>query len=59
MYKRHADLRNISLPVKEQDPDSGKMETIISSIQKMAIKKVVLYDETKIDTTKKVLSKLV
>lgn len=46
-YAKDADLLNISLPVKENKPDYKTMETLISAIQKLVIKEVVLYAERK------------
>lgn len=47
-YAKDADELNISLPVKEQQPDYELMETLISAIQKLVIKDVVLYTDRKI-----------
>ena len=47
-YAKDADELNISLPVKEQKPDYELMETLISAIQKLVIKDVVLYTNRKI-----------
>lgn len=46
-YAKDADALNISLPVKDNKPDYGTMETIISAIHKLVIKDVVLYVERK------------
>ena len=48
LYAKDADELNISLPVKEQKPDYELMETLISAIQKLVIKDVVLYTDRKI-----------
>lgn len=48
-YAKDADLLNISLPVKGQNPDYELMETLISAIQKLVIKDVVLYTNKKIN----------
>ena len=48
-YAKDADLLNISLPVKEKEPDYKIMETLISAIQKLVIKDVVLYVNKKIN----------
>ena len=42
-YAKDADMLNISLPIKQQEPDYRIMEIIISAIQKLVIKDVVLY----------------
>ncbi len=42
-YAKDADVLDISLPVKENNPDYDSMETIISAIHKLAIKDVHLY----------------
>ena len=55
-YAKDADELNISLPIKNNQPDYKSMETFISAIQKLVIKDVVLYADEKIDTTKKVVS---
>ena len=55
-YAKDADELNISLPIKNNQPDYKTMETFISAIQKLVIKDVVLYADEKIDTTKKVVS---
>lgn len=48
-YAKDADLLNISLPVKEKKPDFKIMEILISAIQKLVIKDVVLYVNNKIN----------
>jgi hypothetical protein len=48
-YAKDADLLNISLPVEEKKPDYKIMETLISAIQKLVIKDVVLYVNNKIN----------
>lgn len=55
-YAKDADELNISLPVKDNQPDYKTMEIFISAIQKLIIKDVVLYADSKILTTKKVVS---
>lgn len=50
-YAKDADLLNISLPVKEKEPDYKIMETLISAIQKLVIKDVVLYLNKKLEIT--------
>ncbi|MBR7797904.1 type I restriction endonuclease subunit R [Agaribacter marinus] len=46
----------ISLPIKNNKPDYEFMETLISAIQKLVIKDVVLYANRKIDETKSVVN---
>ena len=46
-YAKDADELNISLPMKNQQPNYEIMETLISAIQKLIIKDVVLYVERK------------
>ena len=48
-YAKDADELNISLPVKNQQPDYSIMETLISAIQKLVIKDVVLYTDKKLE----------
>lgn len=55
-YAKDADELNISLPIKNNQPDYKTMETFISAIQKLVIKDVVLYADDKIKTTKKVVN---
>jgi hypothetical protein len=57
-YAKDADVLNISLPVKEQKPDYEIMATIISAIQKLVIKDVVLYIERKKEETRQILKEL-
>lgn len=56
-YAKDADELNISLPLKDKEPDYVKMETLISAIQKLVIKDVVLYADKKTATTKKVVNR--
>ena len=42
-YAKDADELNILLPIKDGKPDFNTMETIISAIQKIVIKDVVIY----------------
>lgn len=51
-YAKDADALNIMLPAKNGKPDYESMELLISAIQKLVIKDVVLYAEQKIDATK-------
>jgi hypothetical protein len=46
----------IQLPTKNKQPDYKTMEILISAIQKLVIKDVVLYANKKIDTTIKVVN---
>mgnify|MGYP004524795659 FL=1 len=45
------------LPVYDKDIDYEYMETLISAIQKLVIKDVVLYADRKINVTKKVIKR--
>lgn len=45
----------ISLPTKNNQPDYDSMGLLISAVQKLVIKDVVLYSQTKIDATKNIL----
>ena len=51
-YAKDADELNILLPTKNNQPDYATMETLISAIQKLVIKEVVLYADKKIAATK-------
>ena len=53
-YAKDADELNISLPTKNNQPDYAIMATLISAIQKLVIKEVVLYADKKIAATKSV-----
>lgn len=46
-YAKDADTLNISLPVKDNNPDYEAMETVISAIHKLVIKDMVLWVERK------------
>ncbi|MDD3054396.1 MAG: restriction endonuclease subunit S [Aliarcobacter sp.] len=46
----------IGLLIKDNQPDYKAMETLISAIKKLVIKDVVLYADSKISATKKVVS---
>ena len=48
---------NIQLPTNSNEPNYTVMETLISAIQKLVIKDVVLYAERKISATKTVVEK--
>ena len=54
-YAKDADKLNIMLPAKDGKPDYKTMETLISAIQKLVIKSVVLYSDRKINATKEVI----
>ncbi len=56
-YAKDADALDIMLPEKDGNPDYAYMATLISAIQKLVIKDVVTYSDTKINTTKKVTNK--
>ena len=47
-YAKDADVLNIQLPTKDKKPNYELMETLISAIQKLVIKDVVLYTDSKI-----------
>lgn len=53
-YAKDADALDIMLPAKDGKPDYTTMETLISAVQKLVIKEVVLYTNQKIETTKAV-----
>ena len=55
-YAKDADELNISLPVQSKQPDYKTMEILLSAIQKLVIKDVVLYADSKIKATKKIVS---
>ncbi len=52
-YAKDADELSIFLPTKDNQPDYKTMETLISAIQKLIIKDLVLYTENKVKTVKK------
>lgn len=54
-YAKDADGMDISLPTKDDKPDYSTMATLISAIQKLVIKDVVLYANRKISETKKLV----
>ncbi len=56
-YAKDADNLDIMLPINNGQPDYKKMEIIISAIQKLVIKDVVLYADKKIEATREVASK--
>ena len=53
-YAKDADALDIMLPAKDGKPNYTTMETLISAVQKLVIKEVVLYANQKIETTKAV-----
>lgn len=55
-YAKDADELSITLPTKNKQPDYEIMEILISAIQKLVIKDVVLYANKKIEATKTVVS---
>lgn len=56
-YAKDADALDIMLPEKDGLPDYKYMETLISAIQKLVIKDVVLYADSKIAETKAIITK--
>ena len=56
-YAKDADALDIKLPTKDGKPDYEAMELLISAIQKLVIKDVVLYADRKIEKTKEVTNK--
>lgn len=54
-YAKDADALDILLPVKKGMPDYETMETLISAIQKLVIKDVVLYADSKINAMKHII----
>ena len=55
-YAKDANELFILLPAKENEPDYEFMETLISAIQKLVIKDVVLYADSKINATKTIVN---
>lgn len=55
-YAKDADELNIQLPTSNQQPDYSFMETLISAVQKLVIKDVVCYTDSKIAVTKQVIN---
>ena len=53
-YAKDADALDIMLPTKDGKPDYDAMATLISAVQKLVIKDVVLYADRKIEKTKEV-----
>ena len=56
-YAKDADALDIMLPERDGLPDYKYMETLISAIQKLVIKDVVLYADLKIAETKAIITK--
>ena len=56
-YAKDADALDIMLPERDGLPDYKYMETLISAIQKLVIKDVVLYADSKIAGTKAIILK--
>ena len=54
-YAKDADALDIMLPEKDGKPDYFYMETLISAIQKLVIKDVVKYSDTRIKATKEAI----
>ena len=54
-YAKDADALNIMLPTKDGKIDFSYMELLISAVQKLVIKDVVLYADEKIQSTKKIV----
>jgi hypothetical protein len=54
-YTKDADELNIALPTENKLPNYAIMETLISAIQKLVIKEIVLYADRKIAATKTVI----
>lgn len=56
-YAKDADTLNILLPINEKGIDYDFMNSLISAVQKLVIKDVVIYADEKIKATKKVVRK--
>lgn len=50
-YAKDADALDIKLPTKDDKPDYEAMATLISAVQKLVIKDVVLYANKRVDAT--------
>jgi Type I restriction modification DNA specificity domain len=55
-YAKDADELNILLPTQNHQPNYAIMQTFISAIQKLVIKDVVLYTDSKIEATNKIVA---
>ena len=53
-YAKDADALDIMLPTKDGEPDFDSMATLISAVQKLVIKDVVIYADRKIEKIKEV-----
>ena len=53
-YAKDADALDIMLPVKDGKPDYASMENLISAVQKLVIKDVVRFADSRIEKTKEV-----
>ena len=51
-YAKDADALDIQLPTKDGKPDYDTMTALISAVQKLVIKDVVLYADRKIEKAK-------
>ena len=56
-YAKDADALDIMLPTKDGKPDYPTMETLISAVQKLVIKDVVLYSNKRVKATKEIITK--
>ena len=56
-YPKDADELNVSLPIKNKEPNYEMMQTLVSAIHKLVIKDVVLYTNRKTDATKSIINK--
>ena len=54
-YAKDADALDIQLPTKDGKPDYDTMTALISAVQKLVIKDVVLYADRKIEGTRQML----
>ena len=54
-YAKDADALDIQLPTKDGKPDYDTMTALISAVQKLVIKDVVLYTDRKIEGTRQIL----
>ena len=55
-YAKDADGLDIMLPTKNGKPDYELMDTLISAVQKLVIKDVVLYADREIEATEKIIN---
>lgn len=53
-YVKDADALDIMLPTKDGEPDFDSMATLISAVQKLVIKDIVIYADRKIEKIKEV-----